>query len=434
LARARSRAAATARGAILVAGLFSNLLLKGLAHALIALGVGWAPRLLEVAHVLIAVFTVAIAIRILLPAARRARRRRAAERAFRAVGAAPSPAGVEEAAARGLSALLTDGLVAGACAAVVRGDDVTFHACGRRRDDSPDLPDPRTLFEVGSLTKVFTGLLLADMADRGEVRLDDPLGAHLPALGSQGTGAVTLLDLATHRSGLPRLPRGLMRDLLRDALLTGRPPADPYAGVDAERLEAEARRAPRHAPGERFAYSNFGFALLGLALARAAGRDYRDLVAERVCAPLGLHETGFEPGGEAAARRAEGHDRDGRSAPNWHTAALAPAGGLSSTADDLARFAQAQLRPESTPLARALAAAQDPRRPARGDDRIGLAWMVRERAGGRVVWHNGSTGGFGSYLGTDRDREIAAVLLASSAHVPLLDEVGFGLLAQAASL
>ncbi len=194
---------------------------------------------------------------------------------------------------------------------------------------------PRTIFQIGSVTKVFTALLLADMAERGEVRLSDPAASFLPGLPGE-KGSVTLADLATHTSGLPRLPRGLLWSALPH-------PQDPYVRYPHARFVRAARRALRVGSGDSpYAYSNFGYGLLGYLLGQATGTTYEALVATRICGPLGLPDTTFEVPGPALDRKAQGHQR-GRAVPDWHLGALAAAGALYSTAADLARLLQACL-------------------------------------------------------------------------------------------
>jgi serine-type D-Ala-D-Ala carboxypeptidase/endopeptidase len=262
---------------------------------------------------------------------------------------------------------------------------------------------PRTIFQIGSVTKVFTALLLADMAERGEVRLSDPAASYLPG----GTGPVTLADLATHTSGLPRLPR----NLLWSAWLH---PRDPYAGYPAARFVRAARRALRAGSGgSPYLYSNFGYGLLGYLLGQAAGTAYQTLVTTRICGPLGLPDTTFAVPGPSRDRMAQGHQR-GRAVPDWHLGALAGAGALYSTAADLARFLQACLTPAATPLGPAIRATLTPRRPIPGGE-IGLAWHQARRADHRVIWHNGMTGGFSAMIAFDPARTLGVAALANSA-------------------
>lgn len=398
-------------------GLFSGLILKGIAHALIGLGVPGARAFLHVAHVVIAVFGIAIVGHLVLnaaiPRARRSRARR---------GAASRPPH------EGVNAAVDAGLLAGAASVVTTDDrDPAFDAFGRSRDDGHGAPDECTVFEIGSLTKCFTGLLLADMAARGEARLEERLGALIDELEGLPAADITLLDVATHHSGLPRLPRALTWRLARQALMGQRDViADPYVDLAAEDVVTALRGFTPHGGEARFRYSNLGFAALGLALSRAGGAPYQRLVEDRVCQPLGLADTVFEPGAQREPRAAQGHDARGRPAPPWHTNAMAPAGGLHSTASDMARFLAAFRDPGA--LDGALRVAQEPRRPASHGNRIGLGWLLRRTEHGEVVWHNGGTGGFGCFLAHAREDGRGVVLLTNSTHDPVVDEVGFALL------
>jgi CubicO group peptidase (beta-lactamase class C family) len=219
---------------------------------------------------------------------------------------------------------------------------------GRVRAGAQGLPDGGTIFEIGSVTKVFTGLLLADLAERGMVGLDDPLVGYLPAgvrVPSLGGRQITLGDLASHAGGLPRDPKGMLRRWLGDR-------RNPYAQLSAEELYASlARTRLRRRPGERVKYSNLGAGLLGDALARAAGQPYQELVRERICLPLGMRDTVVTPIGEQAARLAIGHTRRGRPLPPFQIPTLVGAGGLRSTAADMLCLLRANLDPTQTPLA-----------------------------------------------------------------------------------
>ena len=275
---------------------------------------------------------------------------------------------------------------------MVRGQDVATGGFGGA--------GPRTIFQIGSVTKVFTALLLADMAERGEVRLSDPAARYLPGWRG-GTGSVTLADLATHTSGLPRLPRSL----LWSALLH---PRDPYARYPATRFVRSARRALRAgSAGSPYLYSNFGYGLLGYLLGQAAGTAYQALVTTRICGPLGLPDTTFTVPGPSQDRMsrdrmAQGYRR-GRAVPDWHLGAMASAGALYSTAADLARFLQACLTPAATSLEPAIRATLTPRRPIPGGE-IGLAWHHARDGDHRVIWHNGMTGGFSAMIAFDPAR------------------------------
>lgn len=279
--------------------------------------------------------------------------------------------------------------------------------------------DADAVVEIGSISKVFTGILLADLARDGIVGLEDRLDRHLDGLPPR-VGEITLLDLTTHSSGLPRLPGALLLHAL-----TG--PLDPYATWDERRMMRALRRV-RVRRRRSFRYSNLGVALLGTVLGRAAGSDYGSLLQSRICAPLRLTATGTASAGPPV----QGHDRAGIAVPAWRMAAFDGAGGIRSTARDMERFLRAQLDPPEIPLAAALAEARRPRRAAGriGGDQIGLGWMVRPAGNGRgkVVWHNGGTGGFGAFAAVERDAGTAVALLQSATVSPLTDVAGAELL------
>jgi D-alanyl-D-alanine-carboxypeptidase/D-alanyl-D-alanine-endopeptidase len=261
------------------------------------------------------------------------------------------------------------------------------------------------------------------MTERGEVRLSDPAARYLPG-GQDAAGPVTLADLASHTSGLPRLPRGLFWP----ALLS---PRDPYAHYPVSLFQRAARRALRTGPGgSPYAYSNFGYGVLGYLLGQAAGSAYEDLVTTRVCEPLGLTDTTFEVRGPSRDRKAQGH-QGSRPVPDWRMGALAAAGALYSTSADLARVLQACLTAASLgadgPLAAAIRATLIPRQPIPGGE-IGLAWHRAHRGDHRIIWHNGMTGGFSAMIAFDPDWGLGVAALANSARRPLspLDQAVLG--------
>jgi D-alanyl-D-alanine-carboxypeptidase/D-alanyl-D-alanine-endopeptidase len=312
------------------------------------------------------------------------------------------------------------GLVVGS----LQGGEQRVVGYGRARRDARDVPDGDTIFEIGSITKVFTGLLLADLASHGVVGLDDPLARYLPAASVPTFEGreITLADCAGHASGLRRDPRGMLGRWLRDR-------RNPYAGLSVDQLyQALARTRLRRRPGERARYSNLGAGLLGQALAGAAGRPYEELVRERICRPLGMDDTQVVPSLAQAARLAVGHTRRGRPVPRFELPALAGAGALRSTAADLLRFLAANLDPAATPLAAPLEHSQRPRhRMGRGME-VGLGWLIARSPEplGPLLWHNGGTSGFRSFVGALRDRGVAVVVLSNTARS--VDRLGLRLL------
>jgi serine-type D-Ala-D-Ala carboxypeptidase/endopeptidase len=318
------------------------------------------------------------------------------------------------------------GLVVGC----LQGGEQRVVGYGGLRTDAQNIPDGGTIFEIGSVTKVFTGLLLADLAEQGIVGLDDPLASYLPAsarvAGFKGE-EITLGDLASHAGGLPRDPKGTLGRWLGDR-------RNPYAGLSVEELYAGlARTKLRRRPGERVKYSNLGAGLLGEALAGAAGQSYEELVRERICLPLGMPDTVVTPSGGQIARLATGHTRRGRPAPPLEIPALAGAGALRSTATDLLRLLRANLDPARTPLAAQMERTQLPRLRGARRTEVGLGWLIARPPGaaGPVLWHNGGTSGFRSFAAVVREGGTAVVVLSNTARS--VDRLGLRLLKALAS-
>ncbi|KUJ69993.1 hypothetical protein ACZ90_06400 [Streptomyces albus subsp. albus] len=333
--------------------------------------------------------------------------------------------------------------------------------------------DPHTRFETGSVTKTFTALLLAEMVACGEVGYTDPITRYLPpgALPGRGAvrgalrggasrdplGSITLLHLATHTAGLPRLPPGFLRQAAPRWF------SNPYERFGTRAvLAALARTRPHPAPGTRVRYSNFGVGLLGLLLARAAGLDYAELLASRVLAPLGLYETDCAADREQATGYWHRRPR-----PSWRIPGLPAAGALRSSAHDLLHYLDAHIAataerdpmllpapytavfpvPDPTALAdpdaaalslpgaalglgppgppapaslvAALADVARPRLAVPGGDRIGLVWNVRSRPGHELYFHTGGTRGCTAFAGFSPQRRVAFAALANSS--PTLD-------------
>src|SRR5215813_10731341 len=235
------------------------------------------------------------------------------------------------------------------------GRRVITHGSLEKGDSRPLTGD--TIFEVGSVTKVFTSLLLADMVRRGEVALTDPVAKYLPTdvkVPERNGRAITLQDLATHTSGLPRLPTNMMP---KDR-------ANPYADYSVAQLYQflSTYTLPRDI-GSRYEYSNLGGGLLGHVLALRAGMDYEALVRSRITGPLGMTSTSVTLSPDQQRRLAVVHNNRLASVPNWHAPTLAGAGALRSKANDMLTFVAANLGATPSPLASAMSAMLTDRRP-----------------------------------------------------------------------
>lgn len=293
-------------------------------------------------------------------------------------------------------------------AVVQRGRRHTL-GLGRRDGTNAVPPDAETLFEIGSITKVFTGICLARQSLDGAVKLDDTLRHLLPAevVLPPEWQQLTLLQLATHTAGLPRLPDNLD--------LSPKNAANPYANYTATNLHAYLAQARlKHPPGKVAEYSNVGFGLLGHVLAVRSGKPYEQLVREAVSQPLGLSNTVITLTDAQRQRLAPGHSPKGARVPNWDFDVIAAAGALRSCAADLLQFVEANLSPTDTPVGRALRESQRAR-PEAGLGAGGLGWQHTTTIQGnlKIIWHNGGTGGYRSFLGFDPAHQTGVVVLSN---------------------
>jgi CubicO group peptidase (beta-lactamase class C family) len=300
-------------------------------------------------------------------------------------------------------------------------------AYGHRASTDARPVDGDTVFEIGSITKVFTSLLLADMVERKEVRLLDPVAKFLPP----GTNVpeldgeeITLHDLATHTSGLPRMPLNV------DSV----DPLNPYADYSVGKLyEFLGKYQLQRAVGARFEYSNLGEALLGQALALRAGTSYESLVQARINALLGMKSTAVSLTPAMKQRLAPGHAYGLEPTPNWDMASLEAAGGLRSTANDLLSFLSGHLGYTPTSLAPAMKAMTEVRRTVSGRS-VSLGWFIENRGGVDVIYHSGGTGGYLSFIGYAPSMRTGVVILSNSGLGAGIDDIGFHLLSPGSPL
>ncbi len=300
--------------------------------------------------------------------------------------------------------------VMGVSIGVIQGDKTFARGYGRLSADKSQTPDGRTIYEIGSVSKVFTSLLLADAVVSGRVSLVTPAEELLPAgiemPRRDEALPIRLWHLATHTSGLPRLP-----DNLQPA-----DPNNPYADYDGKRLAAFlGKYQPRKKPGETIEYSNLGGGLLGDLLCFESKTKYEELLEQRIAKPLGMNDTRIELDKERLARLAPPHAEGGVAGHVWEFEQLAGAGAIRSTIDDMLKFARANLEPPEGKLGQAIDLAwlihQKPIEDT--DFAMGLGWHVARD--GSTRWHNGQTGGYHAQLLINRKFNAAVVVLTNTA-------------------
>jgi len=282
-------------------------------------------------------------------------------------------------------------------------------------------PNRSTIYEIGSITKVFTAITLAKLSKDGLIKLDDPVSKCFPTSANVPTN-ITFKHLATHSSGLPRLPDNFFAVVGNSA--------NPYIAYKKEHLYGYFRVAKKlKAPGSPSGYSNLGFGLLGHALEVCTAKSYAILLRDNVLAPLGMQNTSV-----TNTKVIPGHDPKGKPTPNWDFDVLAGAGALRSNAEDMLKFLRAQLEPEKTDIATALQECQ------KGHAKnMGLGWHFQNTLEGlTIIWHNGGTGGYRTFVGFDPHQKTAVVLLSNYgdafANDDSIDKIGFEILKLASKI
>lgn len=309
----------------------------------------------------------------------------------------------------------------GIAVAVIENRETRFVSHGTIAADSTIAVDEHTIFEAGSITKLFTNLLLAQLVNAGRIDLDAPITDYLPEgtiLPQQGDRAITAFDLATHSAGLSGLPEDLQARGLDN----------PYSGYGAEGIFAWLASYDLPRPiGESFDYSNVGTALLAQAIEHVSGVDFADLLQRNILDPLGMTETSLALTGQPLPERASGHDAAGEIVPHWDFDAFAPAGGLLTSAADLAKFIAAASGAVDSSMTEDFETMLARTRPA-GSDSIALGWFITDTGQGEIVWHNGITGGFRSFAGFERQSGNGVVVLTNMVTQAGIEDIGMHLL------
>ena len=351
---------------------------------------------------------------------------------------------------------------------IIRNGTVEIQGYGHVSKGQDFVPDENTIFEIGAITSVFTTTLMMLESQAGKFRTIDPINQYLPSdvkapafqpficrmedpLNLTGGGregrvkmicepdplrqpiSISFCDLASHTSGLPNAPKGLYS--LHPLSWTRRHRSDPYHDFTRDQLYQNLyKHVLSVPPGAFFSYSNAGIALLGNLIADLHGDDYQSVLRKKILLPLGMHDTGVDIMPEDSYRFADGHRKTGKVTEHWHFDAMAPAGGLRSTAADLARFLNANLDDRESTLQGAFIQVHQPRIDVprhrnRRETMAGYGWFVsvlNDESNLPVTWISGATGGFRSFMAFNKDVNIAIVILSNSANP--VDKMGFEIL------
>ncbi len=319
-------------------------------------------------------------------------------------------------------ARVDDGKTMGMVIGVVDATGAAYFGYGKVAASGNETPDKDSVFEIGSISKVFTAILLADAVNRGEVKYSDTIEAHLPdnvKVPTKDGKSITLEHLSVQTSGLPRMPNNF----------APKDPNNPFADYMPEDLyefleSVELKRGV----GEAYAYSNVGVGLLVHILELASGVSYEALVVDRIAKVIGMPDTAITFSDDMLARLAKGH-QGMKEVANWDLAVLAGAGAIRSTAQDMLAFLEANLGLRETLLLEAMRETHMSRAKAGSEYmEIGLGWHIRlTQDGGKVYWHNGGTGGYRSFAGFVQDPALGVVVLTNSGGEGD-DDIGFHVL------
>jgi D-alanyl-D-alanine-carboxypeptidase/D-alanyl-D-alanine-endopeptidase len=302
--------------------------------------------------------------------------------------------------------LLDSDTIVGCVVGIIDGDKKEIRGYGTIHHGKDDKPNGDTIYEIGSVTKAFTGTLLADMANRGEVKVDAPLQDFMPEgvkLRIAKDKPIRLVDLASQTSGLPRLPSNMQP---KDA-------GNPYADYSAKQMFDFLSKYELTRPPGTYEYSNLGMGLLGNTLAQKSGKPYETLVVERICDPLEMNDTRITLSDDQRKRLAPGYNGALESAMNWDFDALAGCGAMRSTANDLLKLAEASLSNDKRPVVAAIHEAWKPHYGKPGQIGVGLGWHIARD--GATRWHNGQTFGYSAAVFVYQPKKVGVVVLCNTA-------------------
>ncbi|MFC1513827.1 serine hydrolase [candidate division KSB1 bacterium] len=296
---------------------------------------------------------------------------------------------------------------------------VDYYCYGEKKIGQKDPVDKNSIFEIGSISKVFTSIILSDMVLKGELNLEDPIEKYLPddvKVPKRKNNNITLLNLAIHNSGLPRMPNNFKPE----------DPQNPYADYTVKNMyDFVSGHKLRRDIGGQYEYSNLGMGFLGHLLSLVNGKEYENVLKERICSKIGMENTFIKFNENNSRELASGHS-GGKVVSNWDIPTLAGAGAIRSNAVDMVKFIRANLGIENTEISNAVDFSHGKRFKVSDNLELGLAWHISVNENSRIIWHNGGTGGYRAFCGFNKKKKTGAVVLCNS-NVSC-DDIGFYLL------
>lgn len=305
---------------------------------------------------------------------------------------------------------------AGVVIGVIQPAKEYFKGYGVMNKKTNETPDSATIFEIGSISKVFTTAIFAHMAEAGVVNYDDFIDQYLPAvkLSPDVQQKITLKHLASHTSGLPSLPEEWLNEM---------DTCNPYKDLTVEMLYGYLSTAKlQNKPGEKSVYSNLGMGLLGHIIELKQQKSYDELVKHEICTMLGMTNTTVNLTESQRKFLATGHSETGNQTCNWDIPVLSGAGALKSNMVDMVKFLRGNLYLRDDSLYQAFSKCHQPVADAEHFLKVGLGWHMLSIKGENIIWHNGGTGGYRSFIGFNKEKQTGIIVLSNAANS--VDELG----------
>lgn len=325
-----------------------------------------------------------------------------------------------------IDSLAKDRYLVGMIVGIILDEEKYVFPYGSKSLEKTDPPDPNTVFEIGSITKVFTTTILADMVVDGIINLDDPVADYLPVdkvkIPSSNGTKITLKHLATHTSGIPSMP---------DNIADFKSHPDPPASYTLNLMYDFLNRCSLDFPvGSKHQYSNLGVGLLGHVLAQAEEKSYKELLTDRIFRVLGMNNSSLSLKTNQRKNMAIGYDLDKQVKTMWNgKESLQGSGLIKSNLNDLFKFLEVYMERKETSLKEAITLAKIPVQEAYPGSKICLGWYIDEISDSQQVFnHNGATAGYYAFIGFNRSLDFGAILLTNNMFEKSLDRLGFEIL------
>jgi D-alanyl-D-alanine-carboxypeptidase/D-alanyl-D-alanine-endopeptidase len=312
-----------------------------------------------------------------------------------------------------------NGINTGIVVGIIDGDKTQYYSYGIRSLTGKEPVDEHSVFEIGSITKTFTGIILADKVINGKMNLDDPLQKYLPegvTAPTRNGASIKLVHLSNHTSSLPRMPGNF----------NPANPANPFADYTEKQLYdfLKSYALPRDI-GSKYEYSNYAAGLLGHIMATMQGTTYEALMIDVIAGPLGMQNTRIAFTPNMKKNLAMGH-HDGIQVENWDLTTLAGAGAIRSTTVDMLKYLRANMGKGKSKLYPAMQLSHRNSRAEGANPIVGLGWHTAASPDIDIVWHNGGTGGYRTFAGFIKGGDRGVVVLSNS--TVSIDDIGLHLL------